>query len=112
MDIAADKVKLLTLHAAKGLEFPVVFIVGCDAGILPWPPADVEEEKRLLFVGMTRASRRLLLSSGGRKRFLGQALPGRPSPFLSRIARELREEERFKARRRRKRSQNRQLSLF
>ncbi len=112
LDIAADKVKLLTLHAAKGLEFPVVFIVGCDAGILPWPPADVEEEKRLLFVGMTRASRRLLLSSGGRKRFLGQPLPGRPSPFLSRIARELREEERFKARRGRKRSQNRQLSLF
>jgi superfamily I DNA/RNA helicase len=71
-------VSLLTLHAAKGLEFPVVFVVGCEDGLLPlrWPgtPPDdehVREERRLLFVGMTRARRHLYLShAGGRSPFL------------------------------------------
>ncbi|MEU4740963.1 UvrD-helicase domain-containing protein [Actinosynnema sp. NPDC023658] len=79
-DPRADRISLLTLHASKGLEFPVVFIVGCEDGVLPmrWPgdddPAAVEEERRLLFVGMTRAQRHLFLSHKA----------GRPrSPFLS-----------------------------
>jgi len=63
-----QKVALLTLHASKGLEFPLVFIAGCEDGILPlrlpWlPPADVEEERRLLYVGMTRAQQRLILTA-------------------------------------------------
>jgi DNA helicase-2/ATP-dependent DNA helicase PcrA len=71
-DPRADRISLLTLHASKGLEFPVVFVVGCADGLLPlrWPgtsPTDDElaEERRLLFVGMTRAQRRLYLSHAG-----------------------------------------------
>jgi DNA helicase II / ATP-dependent DNA helicase PcrA len=77
-DARADRISLLTLHASKGLEFPVVFVVGCAEGLLPlrWPgtaPTDEElaEERRLLFVGMTRAQRHLYLShSGDPSRFL------------------------------------------
>jgi superfamily I DNA/RNA helicase len=81
-DPRADAVTLLTLHAAKGLEFEVVFIAGCQRGLLPlrWPgddpSADTSEERRLLFVGMTRARSRLLLS---------YAAPRGASPFLSAI---------------------------
>jgi superfamily I DNA/RNA helicase len=73
LDPRADRISLLTLHAAKGLEFPVVFIVGCEDGLLPlrWPgsseaegSAELAEERRLLFVGMTRAQRQLFLSYG------------------------------------------------
>ncbi|HEU5471513.1 MAG TPA: UvrD-helicase domain-containing protein [Actinophytocola sp.] len=66
-DPRADRISLLTLHAAKGLEFPVVFVLGCADGLLPlrWPGSEddeVDEERRLLFVGMTRAQRHLYLS--------------------------------------------------
>ena len=62
-------VRLMTFHAAKGLEFPAVFAAGLKAGMLPLEsqgrPSDVEEERRLLFVGMTRAREELILSGGG-----------------------------------------------
>jgi superfamily I DNA/RNA helicase len=93
-DPRADAVTLLTLHAAKGLEFKVVFIAGCERGLLPlwWPGAETDaeaEERRLLFVGMTRARARLMLSYAahrGRGR-AGPAAAGRagPSPFLTAI---------------------------
>jgi DNA helicase-2/ATP-dependent DNA helicase PcrA len=93
-DPRADAVTLLTLHAAKGLEFEVVFLAGCERGLLPlwWPDAGTDEEaeeRRLLFVGMTRARSRLLLSYAAR-RGRGGADPdasGRagPSPFLAAI---------------------------
>ncbi|MFL6123582.1 UvrD-helicase domain-containing protein [Actinophytocola sp.] len=80
-DPRADRISLLTLHASKGLEFPVVFVVGCADGLLPlrWPgtrPTEEEtsEERRLLFVGMTRAQRHLYLSYAGDR-----------SPFLSTV---------------------------
>jgi DNA helicase-2/ATP-dependent DNA helicase PcrA len=89
-DPRADRISLLTLHAAKGLEFPVVFIVGCDDGLLPlrsWRGADVDygEERRLLFVGMTRATTRLTLLTAAKRMVRGELAPGKPSPFLSSV---------------------------
>jgi len=89
LDRRVEKVTLATLHAAKGLEFPVVFIAGCEQGVIPWeqgsPPPDPREERRLFFVGMTRACRRLYLTRA-RSRFLhGERGPGGPSPFLGDI---------------------------
>jgi superfamily I DNA/RNA helicase len=82
-DPRADRISLLTLHAAKGLEFPVVFIAGCEDGLLPlrWGPRreeaeDDPEERRLFFVGMTRATTRLVLSLAARRP---------PSPYLAAI---------------------------
>lgn len=89
-DPRADRVALMTLHAAKGLEFPVVFIVGCEEGLLPYlregKTTDVAEERRLFYVGMTRARRRLILTHV-RSRFLfGQQFRPQPSRFLDDIA--------------------------
>jgi uncharacterized protein (TIGR00375 family) len=85
-DPRAERVSLLTLHASKGLEFPVVFLLGCEDGILPltWPgePADIAEERRLFFVGLTRAGSRLFLFSSRQRNWRGQSLETRPSPFL------------------------------
>ena len=87
-DPRADSVSMLTLHAAKGLEFAVVFIVGCEDGIIPLrfgssgPEAGIDEERRLFFVGMTRAERLLLLSHAARRRWRGRVRPMVPSPFL------------------------------
>jgi uncharacterized protein (TIGR00375 family) len=87
-DPRAERVSLLTLHAAKGLEFPVVFLVGCEDGLLPltWPgsdPADLAEERRLFFVGLTRAGSRLFLFHSRRRTLRGETRETRPSPFLA-----------------------------
>jgi DNA helicase II / ATP-dependent DNA helicase PcrA len=89
-DARADRITLLTLHAAKGLEFPVVFIVGCDDGLLPlrpWRGAEIDyaEERRLLFVGMTRATTRLTLLTAAKRALRGEVTECSPSPFLSSI---------------------------
>jgi uncharacterized protein (TIGR00375 family) len=89
-----QKVALLTLHASKGLEFPLVFIAGCEDGIvplrLPWlPPADQEEERRLLYVGMTRAQQRLILTAVHRRSLAGRTVENRPCPFLDDLPAEL-----------------------
>ncbi len=89
-DPRADRISLLTLHASKGLEFPVVFIVGCDDGLLPlrpWHGAEVDyaEERRLLFVGMTRATTRLVLVSAAQRSIRGTMTACAPSPFLSSV---------------------------
>ncbi|GAA1769904.1 UvrD-helicase domain-containing protein [Luedemannella helvata] len=89
LDPRAQAVTLLTLHAAKGLEWPVVFLVGCEDGLLPlrFPgtapdPEAVAEERRLFFVGMTRARDRLFLSHAARRqRFGAETTPAR-TPFL------------------------------
>jgi superfamily I DNA/RNA helicase len=89
LDPRADRISLLTLHAAKGLEFPVVFLIGCENGLLPlrWPGEDLDdeqlaEERRLFFVGMTRAQRLLYLTYAGQRIWRGQFRENGPSPFL------------------------------
>jgi DNA helicase-2/ATP-dependent DNA helicase PcrA len=87
-----DKVALMTLHAAKGLEFPVVFVVACENGFLPHErnmhdDEKVEEERRLLFVGITRAREELQLSYAQYRSFRGQTTPTVPSPFLMELPR-------------------------
>ncbi|HEY0534675.1 MAG TPA: UvrD-helicase domain-containing protein [Actinoplanes sp.] len=90
LDPRAEAVNLLTLHAAKGLEFPVVFLVGCEDGLLPlrWPgsaPSDDEiaEERRLFFVGLTRAQDRLFISHTARRFRHGSEREQSPTPFLN-----------------------------
>jgi len=73
---------LMSLHAAKGLEFPVVFIAGCENGILPWGDSDPGEERRLFYVGLTRASRILHITWAERRVFHGRTQCGGMSPFL------------------------------
>ncbi|MGB9594393.1 MAG: 3'-5' exonuclease, partial [Anaerolineae bacterium] len=86
---------LLTLHMAKGLEFPVVFILGLEEGILPHvrssdSPEELEEERRLFYVGITRAKDRLYLLHAFRRSAYGRSMPSEPSRFLRDIPRELR----------------------
>jgi len=88
-DPRAERVSLLTLHASKGLEFRVVFIVGCEDGLLPHrfgfedaDESDVAEERRLFFVGLTRAREQLVLSHVRRRHWRGELRDRAPSPFL------------------------------
>ena len=86
----ADAVTLITLHAAKGLEFPVVFIAGMEEGVLPHNRAlddekELEEERRLAYVGITRAKRRLFLSHAWRRATWGGGGMSIPSRFLLEI---------------------------
>ena len=90
LNTEVDAVTLITLHQAKGLEFPVVFIVGMEEGILPHirsfdDPAQMEEERRLCYVGITRAGRQLYLVRAFRRNLAGQSGIGKPSRFLDAI---------------------------
>ncbi len=89
LDEHAGSVTLMTLHAAKGLEYPVVFVVGVEQNLLPHErainsddPHELEEERRLLFVGMTRAEEQLMLTQTAVRDIRGQRLSTIPSPFL------------------------------
>lgn len=87
---AADAVTLMTLHSAKGLEFPVVFIPGLDEGIFPngrslFDDDELEEERRLMYVGITRAKERLYLITAAQRRLFGRVEPSAPSRFLSEL---------------------------
>jgi DNA helicase-2/ATP-dependent DNA helicase PcrA len=87
LDADADAVLLMTLHNAKGLEFPVVFITGLEDGLFPLArayddPPMLEEERRLFYVGITRAERKLYLTHAEERRRNGELLPARPSAFL------------------------------
>ena len=88
-------VSLMTLHSAKGLEYPVVFLAGLEDGLLPHfnseSPEQIEEERRLLYVGMTRARQRLLLTNCTRRRIAGRFQDQDPSPFLLEVPSELME---------------------
>jgi DNA helicase-2/ATP-dependent DNA helicase PcrA len=80
----SEKVRLLTFHAAKGLEFPVVFLAGVEEGITPMPD-DLEEERRLFYVALTRARDRLFISHCDRRSVHGEWAERRPSRFLDDI---------------------------
>jgi len=89
----SDAVTLITMHSCKGLEFPHVFVVGLEDGLLPHSRSKVEgtldEERRLFYVAVTRAMQTLTISHcGGRKKY-GQTLPCQPSPFLKELPEEL-----------------------
>jgi DNA helicase II / ATP-dependent DNA helicase PcrA len=116
-DPRADRISLLTLHAAKGLEFPVVFIAGCDDGLLPlrsWRGAEVDyaEERRLLFVGMTRATTRLTLLTAAKRTLRGELTECTPSPFLASVDQSLFDRRGETAARSRRRAKDQQTALF
>jgi ATP-dependent DNA helicase Rep len=98
-----DVVTLSTLHGSKGLEFDIVFLLGCEEGLLPHQrtlverandavPADIEEERRLFYVGVTRARQRLFLSRAKARAMRGKGIPRTPSRFLLDVPAELLEE--------------------
>ena len=89
-----DRVTLMTLHAAKGLEFPVVFLAGLEEGLFPHARSldeegGMEEERRLCYVGMTRAKVRLYLTYGRNRAIFGTTVPAVPSRFLDEVPAEL-----------------------
>ena len=93
-DPRADRVSLLTMHAAKGLEFPVVFIIGLEDGVVPlyWHQLDAAtqaEERRLFYVGMTRAKDRLFLTRAHQRFWRGRVRELPASAFLDDIEQEL-----------------------
>lgn len=94
-DPRADRVTLMTLHASKGLEFPVVFITGCEENLIPYKREnksfDVEEERRLFYVGMTRAKEKLILTHAKSRFLFGKTYNNNPSPFLNDIETALKE---------------------
>ena len=94
LDNIANNVTLMTLHSAKGLEFPVVFLAGCDEGVFPHQrtfnvPSEMEEERRLMYVGVTRAEEKLYLTSAKRRQMWGEYKYYNPSRFIEEIPRQL-----------------------
>ncbi len=94
LDETVDAATLVTLHQAKGLEFPVVFIVGVEEGILPHfksfaDAEQMEEERRLCYVGITRAKQKLYLVHAFRRNLMGSSTPSTPSRFLDDIPKRL-----------------------
>ena len=95
----ADSTVMMTLHSAKGLEFPVVFIVGMEEGLFPgnqvmYDPSELEEERRLCYVGITRAKEKLYITNARSRMLFGNTSFTRPSRFLSEIPEELTDFER------------------
>ena len=86
---ANDKVQLMTLHASKGLEFPHVFLIGMEEDLLPHRSSieagNIEEERRLAYVGITRARQSLSLILAGKRRRFGETCATSPSRFLAEI---------------------------
>ncbi|NGM82396.1 DNA helicase PcrA [Paenibacillus sp. 7124] len=93
----SDAVVLMTMHSAKGLEFPVVFIIGMEEGVFPHSRAfqdndELEEERRLAYVGITRAEKQLFLSCARARTLFGRTTANPPSRFLDEIPEELKED--------------------
>ena len=92
------RVLMMTLHSAKGLEFPVVVMAGLEEGLFPHSrsredEAELEEERRLCYVGITRARRRLVLTSAARRRVFGEYQSTEPSRFIEEVPPDLIEQE-------------------
>ncbi len=97
-DPQADNVVLMTMHSAKGLEFDYVFVAGMEDGIFPgvqsmFDPELVEEERRLAYVSITRAKKRLYITNAAQRMMFGQTMRNRPSRFLGEVPKELCEME-------------------
>jgi uncharacterized protein (TIGR00375 family) len=111
----AEKVSVMTMHAAKGLEFPVVFIAGCEKDLIPLkrPGADPAEERRLFYVAMTRAMERLYLTRAKKRSVYGELLPRSLSPFVTDIENRLKKDD-FPKRQKKKKKEadQKQLKLF
>uniref|UniRef100_UPI0002D8A8BD DNA helicase PcrA n=1 Tax=Streptococcus parauberis TaxID=1348 RepID=UPI0002D8A8BD len=93
-DADVAEVTLMTLHAAKGLEFPVVFLIGMEEGVFPLSrasedPAELEEERRLAYVGITRAEQVLFLTNANTRTLFGKSSYNRPTRFLREISDQL-----------------------
>ncbi len=100
VETSQDLVNLMTIHCAKGLEFPVVFIIGMEEGIFPhiksqFDPAQLEEERRLCYVGITRAKQKAYLIFAKQRRLWGQIMVNPPSRFLTDIPEHLIEFEEY-----------------
>ena len=112
----ADRISLLTIHAAKGLEFGVVFIIGCEDGLLPLrfggTEVDLDEERRILFVGASRARERLILTHAQKRLWRGAVRDTTRSPFLDDIEERLTEAGRSTLPARRGSRDDGQLTLF
>jgi DNA helicase-2/ATP-dependent DNA helicase PcrA len=94
LDFKAQRVNLLSMHASKGLEFPVVFVTGLEKGLLPYlppnrPPAEMDEERRLLFVALTRAQKELFLSRSLHRTLFGKTTEPDISPLLEKMPKNL-----------------------
>jgi ATP-dependent DNA helicase UvrD/PcrA len=115
---AAERVALMTMHAAKGLEFPVVFIAGCENNLIPFnregkEQTDPAEERRLFYVAMTRAMEQLYLTWAKKRSIYGKLLDRSISPFVADIEARLKKDESPQlASQKKKKSDQRQLKLF
>jgi DNA helicase II / ATP-dependent DNA helicase PcrA len=97
LDPRAEAVTLMTIHASKGLEFPVVFLAGCEDGIIPYyfgsrssgADIDLDEEKRLLYVAVTRACSEVVITMASRRSTYGKVVQNKPSRFLEKLPPEL-----------------------
>jgi DNA helicase II / ATP-dependent DNA helicase PcrA len=110
-----ETVKLMTLHSAKGLEFPVVFVAGCEENLLPLSllkESDAEEERRLFYVGMTRAREKLFFSWAQRRTLFGRNLVQSISPFVEDIDAALKDRVGLALNPKVKPPRKKQLSLF
>lgn len=94
----AEKVFLMTMHSAKGLEFPIVFIAGCEDGLIPYRQTfelneDIQEERRLFYVAMTRAKESLYLVWARKRQICGKLQERILSPFVNDIENQLKKHE-------------------
>ena len=117
--VQAEKVSLMSMHAAKGLEFPIIFISGCEQGFIPLKPlsgkllpTDVEEERRLFYVAMTRARERLYLTHARKRRIYGNLESRTLSPFVADIETRLTQDESPNLKKKKRSVDRKQLSLF